>query len=82
MLSPTNYHIPTHIAEGLAMYDKGKSRLEAVIPPSELSVVIDVLSDITDPSKRIVTGIGNIAGQQLLLIDDHSRPPRNFGIQR
>ena len=80
MLSPTNYHIPSHIAEGLARYDSGEAELEEVIPEEELSGTYNVLDEITDPSQEILCAVGKIAGHEMLLIDDHTRPPRDFAV--
>ena len=36
MISPTNFHIPSHDAEGLARYDQGLARLEDAHRPKTL----------------------------------------------
>jgi hypothetical protein len=83
MLSPTNYHIPSQIAEGLAQYHTGAAELETVFSPEEIGSVYGVLEEITDPQRKdIVFGVGQVIGHELFLIDDHSRPKRTIGIGR
>jgi len=82
MLSPTNFHIPTHNAEGLVLYDQGIARLEDAVPPEDLKDVYGVLDTITDPSANFRFGVGEVVGHQLFLIDDHSRPVRVIGVDR
>ncbi|HUD81029.1 MAG TPA: hypothetical protein VMR08_00135 [Patescibacteria group bacterium] len=82
MISPTNFHIPSHDAEGLARYDQGLARLEDAIPPEDLNAVYGVLDTITNPSADFRFGVGEVVGHQLFLIDDHSQPVRVIGVDR
>lgn len=82
MISPTNYHIPTHVAEGLAKYHRGFDTVECSIPDREIDFTYDILSEITDPNLSIKVGLGQIAGREVLFIEDDSRPRRNLGIFR
>lgn len=83
MISPTNYHIPTQVAEAFARYHTGlDSSLSGGIEQDQVTAVHKLAEEITDPSKNLHFDIQQLGQHTFLLIDDHDRPVHTIGVER
>ncbi len=83
MLSPTNYHLPSHTAEALANYHLGlQPDLLVGLRDGEASATERVVAEITDPGRNIHFEVQEIGGHVLFLVDDHDREPHKLALKR